>query len=92
MRLAYKAWRESQVRFFVSAAALVWFCSLFVTLRSGVRQALAEPFAEFVSDDIYGGGIRNLYVVFIVVLDEQRRRRAPVSARRGAPRVNHAGS
>jgi ABC-type transport system involved in multi-copper enzyme maturation permease subunit len=68
MRLAYKAWRESQVRFFVSAAALVWFCSLFVAFRSGVRQALAEPFAEFVSDDIYGGGIRNLYVVFIVVL------------------------
>jgi len=66
--LAYKAWRESQVRFLVSAAAMVWFCSLFVLFRSGVREALEKPFAEFIANDIYGGGIRNLYVVFIVVL------------------------
>ena len=66
--LAYKAWRESQLRFLVSAATLAGFSSLFLIFRSGIRQALAEPFAEFVADDIYGGGLRNLYVVFIVVL------------------------
>jgi ABC-2 type transport system permease protein len=68
MMLAYKAWRESQVRFLVGAASLTWFCSLFVIFRSGVRQALEKPFAEFITDDIYGGGVRNLYIVFIVVL------------------------
>jgi ABC-2 type transport system permease protein len=68
MMLAYKAWRESQVRFLVSAAAIVWFCSLFVIVRPGVHQSIEKPFAEFIADDIYRGGIRNLYVVFIVVL------------------------
>ena len=68
MMLAYKAWRESQVRFLVSAAALVWFCGMFVIFRLGARQSPARPFAEFVADGIFGGGIRNLYVVFIVVL------------------------
>jgi hypothetical protein len=68
MMLAYKAWRESQVRFLIGAASLAWFCSLFVIFRSGVRQALEKPFAELIADDIYGGGVRNLYIVFIVVL------------------------
>lgn len=66
--LAYKAWRESQVRVLVSAAALAWFCALFVIARPGLRQALDRPYAEFVEDQIYGGGIRNLFVIFILVL------------------------
>jgi len=66
--LGYKAWRESQVRFLLSAAALVWFCSLFVLVRHSVRTAADRPYADFVAGSIYGGGIRTLYMIFVVVL------------------------
>lgn len=66
--LAYKAWRESQARFIISAAALAWFCSLFVLVRSGVREAVEKPYADFVVNNIYTGGLRNLFVVLVLVL------------------------
>lgn len=64
--LAYKAWRESQVRMLISLGALIWFCALFVLFRPGVRDA--APFAEFIADKIYEGGLRYLFVVFVAVL------------------------
>ncbi len=66
--LVYKAWRESRVRFLLSAAALIWFCSLFVLVRHSVRTAAARPYADFVAGSIYGSGIRTLYMVFVLVL------------------------
>jgi len=68
MMLACKAWRESRVRFFVGAGVLIWFCAIFVVLRSGIRQAVDKPFGEFVANTVYGTGIRSLYVIFIVIL------------------------
>jgi ABC-2 type transport system permease protein len=53
--LAYKAWRESEVRMLVTAGALLWFCALFVLFRSGVEQ-------------IYEGALRYLFLVFVLVL------------------------
>ena len=53
--LAYKAWRESEVRMLVTAGALLWFCALFVLFRSGVGQ-------------IYEGALRYLFLVFVIVL------------------------
>jgi ABC-2 type transport system permease protein len=66
--LAYKAWCESRVRFLVSAAALAWFCSLFVIFRPGVRDASEMAYVEFITEKIYEGGIRQLFVVFVFVL------------------------
>jgi ABC-type transport system involved in multi-copper enzyme maturation permease subunit len=68
MMLAFKAWKESQVRFLLSAAALLWFCGLFVLVRPGFRAAAERPYADFVAGTIYGGGIRVLYTIFVVVL------------------------
>jgi ABC-2 type transport system permease protein len=68
MMLAYKAWCESRVRFLVSAAALVWFCGLFVIFRPGVRDASEMAYAEFIDEKIYDGGIRLMFTVFVVVL------------------------
>ena len=68
MMLAYKAWRESRTRFLLSAAALLWFCSLFVLVRHGVRASAERPYADFVAGSIYGGGIRTLYTIFVVLL------------------------
>jgi len=66
--LAYKAWCESRVRFLVSAAALAWFCGLFVIFRPGVRDASELSYVEFIAGKIYGGGIRQLFVIFVLVL------------------------
>ena len=66
--LAYKAWRESRVRMLIAAATLIWFCALFVYFRTGVREAMQKPFADYVVDQIYEGALRNLFVVFVVVL------------------------
>jgi len=66
--LAYKAWRESRVRFLLGGAALLWFCILFLLFRRGVRGAAARPYAEFVVSSIYGSGIRLLYTIFVLVL------------------------
>src|SRR5436309_11694888 len=68
MMLAYKAWRESQVRFLLSAAALAWFCSLFLLVRHSVRTAAERPYADFVAANVYGSGIRTLYTIFVLVL------------------------
>src|SRR5436190_8765478 len=68
MMLAYKAWRESRTRFVLSAGALLWFCSLFVLVRHGVRVSAERPYADFVAGSIYGGGIRTLYTIFVVLL------------------------
>jgi ABC-2 type transport system permease protein len=66
--LGYKAWRESQVRFLLSAAALAWFCGVFLLVRRSAGASAARPYAEFVAGSIYGGGIRTLYTIFVVVL------------------------
>ena len=66
--LAYKAWRESQVRLLIAAGALLWFCGLFVLFRTGVREAAQMPYAQFIAEKIYEGALRNLFVVFVVVL------------------------
>jgi ABC-2 type transport system permease protein len=66
--LAYKAWCESRVRFLVSAAALAWFCSLFVIFRPGVHDASQMAYAEFVADKIYGDGIMQMFMIFVLVL------------------------
>jgi hypothetical protein len=66
--LAYKAWRESQVRFLLGAAALGWFCGVFVVFRSGIRDGADKAYPTFIVDAIYAGGIRNLYVMFVIVL------------------------
>ena len=66
--LASKAWRESRTRFILSAAALAWFCSMFIVSRTLVPAAASRPFAAFVDDTIYAGSLRNLFVIFVVVL------------------------
>src|SRR5437868_14371957 len=66
--LAYKAWRESRGRFLLSAAALSWFCSVFVLFRPMAPAAARRPFADFVIDSIYAGSVRNIYVVLVLAL------------------------
>jgi ABC-type transport system involved in multi-copper enzyme maturation permease subunit len=66
--LIYKAWRESQVRFLLGAAALGWFCSLFLLMRQFARTAADRPYADFVAGSVYGSGIHTLYMVFVMVL------------------------
>jgi ABC-type transport system involved in multi-copper enzyme maturation permease subunit len=66
--LAYKAWRETRGRFLLSAAALGWFCSVFVLFRPVAAAAARRPFADFVIDAIYAGSVRNIYVVLVLAL------------------------
>jgi ABC-2 type transport system permease protein len=65
--LAYKAWRETRARFLLSAAALGWFCSVFVLFRPLAPAAARRSFADFVIDAIYAGSVRNIYVVLVLV-------------------------
>jgi ABC-2 type transport system permease protein len=65
--LAYKAWRESAVRFLVGAAALAWFCAGFVLFRRDPGPA-AQSYAGFVATTVHGGGIRTLFTLFALSL------------------------
>lgn len=66
--LAWKVWRETRTRFALSAAALAWFCGMFVVMRPEIQYLARRPFGQAIVDAIYAGGIRNLYVLFVVAL------------------------
>jgi ABC-2 type transport system permease protein len=66
--LAFKAWRESRARFLLSAATLGWFCALFILARPLMQEAASTPFTLFVAEAIYTGAVRNLFVIFVIVL------------------------
>jgi ABC-2 type transport system permease protein len=63
--LAYKAWRESRSRFLISGLALIWFALVFVVLQPGRGGA---SYAPYVRRAIYESFIRELFIVFVVVL------------------------
>ncbi len=66
--LAWKTWRETRTRFALSAAALAWFCGIFVLMRPEIQYAARRPFARAIVDAIYAGGVRDIYVLFVVAL------------------------
>lgn len=66
--LAYKAWRESAARFGVSAITLLWIGLVFVVLQPGRLDANPDTYVPFIRHAMYEGFIREMYIVFAMVL------------------------
>jgi ABC-type transport system involved in multi-copper enzyme maturation permease subunit len=69
--LWHKAWRESQARFLLSALAIVGLCSGFVVFhREGAAGVSDRPltYAEYIWEIVYRGYLRELFVLFSMLL------------------------
>jgi ABC-2 type transport system permease protein len=67
--LAYKAWRESAARFGVGASALLWIGLVFVVLQPGrVGVNASDTYVPFVRHAIYEGFVREMFIIFAMVL------------------------
>jgi ABC-2 type transport system permease protein len=71
MMLCYKAWRESQTRFVLSALTIAGLCALFVLFQGDARAGFdGEPltYAGYIWRIIYKGYLRELYVFLVLLL------------------------
>ncbi|HUB88294.1 MAG TPA: hypothetical protein VMA74_01050 [Dyella sp.] len=68
--LWYKMWRESGVRFTISAAALLWMCAMVVLLQRRVRAHADEPisYAHYIWSAVYKANVLDLFVLLVIVL------------------------
>ncbi|GFZ93053.1 hypothetical protein [Dyella caseinilytica] len=68
--LWYKMWRESQIRFVISAVALLWMCGAVVVLRQQVRAHADEPmsYAHYIWSAVYKANVLDLYILLVIVL------------------------
>lgn len=68
--LWYKMWRESWIRFAISAVALLWMCGAVVLLQQQVRAHADEPmsYAHYIWSAVYKANVLDLYVLQVIVL------------------------
>lgn len=68
--LWYKMWRESQLRFAVSAAALLWMCGVVVLLQRRVRAHADAPisYARYIWSAVYKANVLDLFILLVIVL------------------------
>lgn len=68
--LWYKMWRESRIRFAISAAALLWMCVAVVLLQQQVRAHADEPlsYAKYIWNAVYKANALDLYILLVIVL------------------------
>lgn len=68
--LWYKMWRESWIRFAISAAALLWMCGAVVLLQQQVRSHADEPlsYAHYIWSAVYKANVLDLYILLVIVL------------------------
>jgi len=68
--LWYKMWRESWIRFAISAAALLWMCGAVVLLQQQVRAHADEPlsYAHYIWSAVYKANVLDLYILLVIVL------------------------
>ncbi|HUA78925.1 MAG TPA: hypothetical protein VL997_01030 [Dyella sp.] len=68
--LWYKMWRESRIRFAISAVALLWMCGAVVLLQKQVRAHADEPltYALYIWNAIYKANALDLFVLLVIVL------------------------
>jgi len=68
--LWYKMWRESRIRFAISAVALLWMCGAVVLLQRQVRAHADEPmsYAHYIWSAVYKANVLDLYILLVIVL------------------------
>lgn len=68
--LWYKMWRESWIRFAISAVALLWMCAAVVLLQQQVRVHADEPlsYANYIWHAVYKANVLDLYILLVLVL------------------------
>ncbi len=68
--LWYKMWRESWIRFAISAVALLWMCAVVVLLQQRVRAHAAKPlsYANYIWHAVYKANVLDLYILLVIVL------------------------
>jgi len=68
--LWYKMWRESWIRFAVSAAALLWMCGAVVAMQQRVRSHADEPmsYANYIWSAVYKANVLDLFILLAIVL------------------------
>lgn len=68
--LWYKMWRESRVRFAISAAALAWMCGVVVALQRQVRAHADGPmsYAHYIWSAVYKANVLDLFILLVIVL------------------------
>ena len=68
--LWYKMWRESWIRFAISAVALLWMCAVVVLLQQRVRAHADEPlgYANYIWHAVYKANVLDLYILLVIVL------------------------
>jgi len=68
--LWYKMWRESWIRFAISAMALLWMCGAVVVLQQQVRAHADEPlsYAHYIWSAVYKANVLDLYILLVIVL------------------------
>lgn len=68
--LWYKMWRESWIRFAISAGALLWMCGVVVLLQRQIRDHAAEPlsYASYIWHAVYKANVLDLYILLVIVL------------------------
>lgn len=68
--LWFKMWRESRIRFAISAVALLWMCSAVVLLQQQVRAHADEPlgYAQYIWSAVYKANALDLYILLVIVL------------------------
>jgi ABC-2 type transport system permease protein len=68
--LWYKMWRESWIRFAISAGALLWMCGVVVLLQRQIRDHADEPlcYANYIWHAVYKANVLDLYILLVIVL------------------------
>jgi ABC-2 type transport system permease protein len=68
--LWYKMWRESWIRFAISAAALLWMCGVVVAVQGRVRAHADESlsYARYIWGAVYKANALDLFILLVIVL------------------------
>src|SRR5579871_2717430 len=68
--LYYKMWRESWIRFVISAVALLWMCGSVVLLQRQVRAHADEPlsYERYIWSAVYKANVLDLFILLVIVL------------------------
>ena len=68
--LWYKMWRESWIRFAISAVAVLWMCAIVVLLQQQVRAHANESlsYANYIWHAVYKANVLDLYILLVIVL------------------------
>ena len=68
--LFFKAWRESRIRFLLSAAALAGMCGMFVYLQAEIKSqdGISGSYISYIWRFVYGGYMREFFLVMVLLL------------------------